>query len=70
MIPLAPVQAEPYAVKLETDLRIHLRYRIGGRTVDDGRCGIDNNWVEVRPEEVENADPSRFCLFCFPGQEG
>lgn len=66
---LAVVQAEPFPVKTETDLRFHLRYRVSGRTVDDGRCGIDENWVEINPEELEGADLDRFCRWCFPGQE-
>jgi hypothetical protein len=67
MASLAPVSAEPFYVVAEKSGGIHLRYRIGGRTVDDGRCGIDDNWVEADYGYIAEADAPRFCLFCFPG---
>jgi hypothetical protein len=63
---IAPVAAEPYFVRTETTGGIHLRYRLGGRTVDDGRCGIDDNWVEVDDAIVAETDHARLCGFCFP----
>lgn len=40
----------------------HKRYLVEGRTVDDGRCGADNNWrrVALIPDDVER------CGFCWP----
>jgi len=62
--------AAPIYVRVVTNNRIHLRYQIGDRTVDDGRCGIDDNWVEASASDVESADLGRFCRYCFPVETG
>ena len=63
---LSLIAAVPFYVKVKTNDRLHLRYHVDGRTVDDGRCGIDDNWVKVSSVEVEDVDPDRLCQFCFP----
>lgn len=62
--------AVPFFVRVKTNGRLHLRYEIGGRTVDDGRCGIDENWVKVSGDEITDADPDRLCRYCFPETTG
>ena len=62
--------AVPFSVRVKTNNRLHLRYEISGRTVDDGRCGIDNNWVKVSETEIMDADPDRLCRYCFPESTG
>jgi hypothetical protein len=64
--PVDVVTAKPVPVRVETNGRIHLRYEIGDRTVDDGRCNIDENWVVTTWNEVGDADRDRLCLFCWP----
>jgi hypothetical protein len=66
----AVVAATPIPVRVETNGRLHLRYRVGERTVDDGRCGIDENWVETSFEAIEEAESDRLCRYCFPVQTG
>ena len=48
--------------------KYHKRYFIDGRTVDDGRCGADDNWkvVDSIPEDIE---PAQLCGFCWPHLE-
>lgn len=60
------VPAKPMPVKVETNGRLHLRYMIGDRTVDDGRCNIDENWALVTWTDVADADADRLCRFCWP----
>ena len=67
---LAATTAFPFIVQVETNGRFHLRYEVGGRTVDDGRCGIDNNWVRTTFDLLERSDPNRLCRYCFPGSNG
>lgn len=78
---VADLVAVPVLVRVETNGRLHIRYRLfqqaisrSGlvfpqeeplRTVDDGRCGIDENWVEEAFEILSDADPARLCQFCF-----
>lgn len=66
---LVPVQATPYVVRTLSNDRLHIRFRVGSRTADDGRCGIDNNWVPVSDSEFEEADPDRLCRYCFPDRD-
>lgn len=63
---LGPELAEPYLVRVETNNRLHLRFRIQDRSVDDSRCGIDENWVEEDWLILDNVDPDRLCRYCFP----
>jgi hypothetical protein len=63
---LAPVLATPFLVRVETNDRFHLRYEADGRSLDDGRCGIDNNWVRSALSTLEAVDPDRLCRYCFP----
>ena len=60
-----PVTAEPFYVQSDTG-KIHLRYRIKGRTVDDGRCGIDDNWKPIDEQALSDVEPGAYCEFCFP----
>ena len=64
------IAAVPFYVRVVKNDRIHLRYHIGDRTVDDGRCGIDNNWVKVSASDVEGVEPDRLCRYCFPVATG
>ena len=42
--------------------KYHKRYIVEGRTVDDGRCGTDDNW-----ERVNSLPPAaNLCGFCWP----
>jgi len=65
-----PVPAQPVLVRVETNGRLHLRYEVSGRTVDDGRCGIDDNWVKASESMLEEADQDRLCRYCFPVSTG
>ena len=67
---IAAVTAFPYIVQVQTNGRFHLRYEVSGRTVDDGRCGIDNNWAKAAFADLERADRDRLCRYCFPGANG
>jgi len=60
------IAAVPFHVRVVTNDRIHLRYQIGDRTVDDGRCGIDDNWVRASAADIADADQDRLCRYCFP----
>ena len=63
---VAPVDASPILVRGGVHERLHIRYRIGSRTVDDGRCGMDNNWVELPWGALDNVDTTALCRYCFP----
>jgi hypothetical protein len=66
-VDFAPVRTETVLIRVETTGQFHLRYRIGGRWVDDSRCRIDeNNWVRADFQMLEEADPGLLCGFCFP----
>jgi len=60
--------AEAEYVVVPSSGKYHIRYRIHGRTVDDGRCGTDENWKQVDsiPDDVET---SQLCGFCWPEKE-
>lgn len=64
------VEAHPFLVRVTTNGRLHVRYQIVGRTLDDGRCGIDNNWVRASADDLADADPDRLCRYCFPDKTG
>jgi hypothetical protein len=64
------VEAFPFLVRVKTNNRIHVRYQIVGRTLDDGRCGIDDNWVRASADDLADAEPDRLCRFCFPATTG
>ncbi len=64
------VEAIPFLVRVETNSRLHVRYQIVGRTLDDGRCGIDDNWVRASAEDLADAEPDRLCRYCFPVATG
>ena len=79
---LTDLVAVPVLVRAGKDNRFHLRYRLfrqqvsrsglvfpseeALRTVDDGRCGADENWVDADPDLLEDVEPTRLCGFCFP----
>jgi len=67
---LSLIAAVPFYVRVVKNDRIHLRYHIDARTVDDGRCGIDDNWVEISVMDIETVDSDRLCRFCFPVATG
>ena len=60
------VEAVPFLVRVKTNNRFHVRYQIVGRTLDDGRCGIDDNWVKASAADLADADQDRLCRYCFP----
>jgi hypothetical protein len=61
---LSPITALPVVVEV-ADGQIHLRYELETRTVDDGRCGADQNWKPFTGD-LSEAEPGRLCGFCFP----
>ena len=67
---LSLIAAVPIYVQVVKNSRIHLRYQVGDRTVDDGRCGIDDNWVEISMMDIETVDSDRLCRYCFPVATG
>ena len=67
---LAPVIAWPYVVRAAANNHLHIRYELSGRTVDDARCAIGNDWSDVEFRTIEEAEPEMLCPYCFPATTG
>lgn len=65
MSELAPVRADPVLTRDELTMKIHLRYQISERLVEDVRCRIGGEWVEISLDDTIDYDEDRFCGFCF-----
>lgn len=66
MVALASVLVTPELVRVEGG-KVHLRFEVGGRKVDDPRCNLDDatRRSSITPELLEQVDPSELCSYCF-----